>query len=208
MAIPPLVHVAGSEPYPWPFDGRVDPVGLALVVCGAQRQLVEASVSAAPVASILAAASATVRRHRGLVIWVRHGARAARGRSPSWLPAINSVGWSLVEPPEPNDLVVDAAGWDGCYSSDLDHLLRATHRRQVALGGFASEVTVDSTVRALNDRGHECLVLHDGCAPLDPDLGSRALRSLTMSGGIFGAHGASDDLAAALINDVSREEQT
>ena len=63
----------------------------------------------------------------------------------------------------------------------------------LVLAGYASEVTVDSTVRTLNDRGFECLVLSDGCAPLDADLGARALRSLTMSGGIFGAHGRTAD---------------
>ena len=62
------------------------------------------------------------------------------------------------------------------------------------LGGFASEITVDSTVRTLNDQGHECLVLTDGCAPIDPALGARAHHSLTMSGGIFGALGTSDSL--------------
>jgi nicotinamidase-related amidase len=107
-------------------------------------------------------------------------------------------GWALVTAPAGQDEIVDCAGWDGCFSSDLDHTLRAAGIRSIALGGLASELTVDSTVRTLNDRGHECLVLTDGCAPLDADLGARALHSLTMSGGIFGAVGTIDHLVGAL----------
>jgi nicotinamidase-related amidase len=70
--------------------------------------------------------------------------------------------------------------------------------RYVVLAGLASELTVDSTVRTLNDRGHECLVLTDACAPVDRGLGRHAHASLTMSGGIFGALGTTTDLLAAL----------
>lgn len=93
---------------------------------------------------------------------------------------------------------MDSAGWDGCFGSDLDNTLRVRGIRTIVIGGFASEVTVDSTVRTLNDQGHECLVLTDCCAPLDDSLGARAHASLTMSGGIFGALGTSVAFVAAL----------
>jgi nicotinamidase-related amidase len=150
------------------------------------------------------------------VIWLRHGRRAATGHAhrdadnrpprrhaPSWLPEPGSAEWSLTGRPEPDDLIVDAPGWDGCFGSDLERTLRAEGFEHLVLAGYASEVTVDSTVRALNDRGFECLVLSDGCAPLDAELGARALRSLTMSGGIFGAHGRTADLLAALERTAS-----
>jgi nicotinamidase-related amidase len=78
--------------------------------------------------------------------------------------------------------------------------------RTVVLGGIASELTVDSTVRTLNDRGHECLVLTDGCAPLVASLGARAHHSLTMSGGIFGALGSVDHVADALVSSPSDQQ--
>jgi nicotinamidase-related amidase len=111
---------------------------------------------------------------------------------------IGSADWELACATDAADLVIDSAGWDGCFGSTLDHQLRGGGTRTVVLGGFASEVTVDSTVRTLNDQGHECLVLSDGCAPIDLHLGARAQHSLTMSGGIFGALGTTTALLEAL----------
>ena len=91
-----------------------------------------------------------------------------------------------------------AAGWDGCFRRTSTTCCGPRGIRTIVLAGFASELTVDSTVRTLNDRGHECLVLTDGCAPLDAELGARAHCSLTMSGGIFGALGTIDHLVDAL----------
>ena len=199
-------HVAATVPYPWPYDGDLDGRHLALVICGAQRRFAGASRGGADVEQALASLAATVRTEGGRVVWVRHGRPAttrgtrsgrAVGRAP-FLPVRGEADWALVARPADDDVVVDASGWDGCYSSDLDHALRVIGARQIVLGGLASELTVDSTVRTLNDRGHECLVLTDGCAPLDDELGARAHCSLTMSGGIFGALGTADDVVEAL----------
>ena len=209
-----MTHVRGTTPYPWPYDGGLDAASLALVVCGAQHRFVDTAVDAPGVRGRLRHLAGAVRRRGGKVAWVRHGRRAAPGRHealrhpgprPSWLPIRGTPGWELVERPAPDDVVVDASGWDGCYASDLDHDVRTAGARYLVLGGFASEVTVDSTVRTLNDRGHECLVLTDGCAPLDSGLGARAHHSLTMSGGIFGALGTVDDLLSALEPHALRE---
>jgi nicotinamidase-related amidase len=139
------------------------------------------------------------------VVWVRHGGRTSR-RPTDVLPVRSSAGWQLASEPHPDDVVVDAPGWDGSFSSDLDPVLRARGTGTVVLAGFASEITVDSTVRTLNDRGHECLVLTDGCAPVDGALGARAHHSLTMSGGIFGALGTIPNLTAALAAPTSEED--
>jgi nicotinamidase-related amidase len=213
--------VARTVPYPWPYDGGLDARGLALVVCGAQRRFVAAAHGAATVAVGIGELAETVRTAGGAVVWVRHGTRAGVARVPSplrktrptWLPERDTEGWAIDHDVvdgglAAGDVVIDTAGWDGCFGSDLDVTLRAAGARWVALAGFASEVTVDSTVRTLNDRGHECLVLHDLCAPVDVELGARALRSLTMSGGIFGAHGASSDLVAALTSNDPSDEPT
>lgn len=192
-------HVADTVPYPWPYDGCFDSSRTALVICGAQRQLIDASTGADVVADRLGAAATAVRAAGGQVIWVRHGRRARQRpgvnpRPTALLPTRESAGWQLAAATADGDIVVDTDGWDGCYGSGLDHTLRSGGLTTVLLGGFASEITVDSTVRTLNDQGHECLVLTDGCAPIDPALGARAHHSLTMSGGIFGALGTSDSL--------------
>ena len=187
-----IARLDGSNPYAWPYDGRLDGSSIALVICGAQRDLVAASADAATVAAHLAEVARSVRRVGGLVVWVRHGGRDGARRPTASLPARTADGWQLVHELPPGDALVDAAGWDGCFGSDLDHTLRSRAAAidgwcRVVLGGYASEITVDSTVRTLNDRGHECLVLTNGCAPLDLALGARAHASVTMSGGIFGA---------------------
>jgi nicotinamidase-related amidase len=165
-------------------------------VCGAQHVAVAASPSGGHVLRRVAAIAERMRALGVTVVWVRHGARTG-GRGP-WLPVPGAAGWTLACAPGSGDLVIDAAGWDGCFASTLDHELRRIGADHVALAGFASEITVDSTVRSLNDRGYECLVLTDVCAPLDIHTGRHAHHSLTMSGGIFGALGTSDALLTAL----------
>jgi nicotinamidase-related amidase len=196
-----MTVVAGTVPYAWPYHHQFDPTAVTLVLCGVQVGLAAASPDATEVSERLVALATTVRDAGGHVVWVRHGTRPRAARPIPFLPARGSPEWQLAVLPAPDDVVVDAAGWDGCYGSDLDHALRAVAARDVLLGGIASELTVDSTVRTLNDRGHECLVLTDGCAPLDRSLGAAAHHSLTMSGGIFGAlgtvHATVDALAAA-----------
>lgn len=190
------VAVSGTDPYPWPWDGDLSPSRLALVVCGAQPALAAACPAAPAALAVVAATACALRERGGLVVWVRHG--AIPGRRPTWLPDPAQPGWDLAVAPEPADLVVDAAGWDGTFGSRLDHELRRAGRDHLVLAGLASEVTVDSTVRTLNDQGYECLVATDACAPLDAELGAHAFASLTMSGGIFGALGTTTALLDAL----------
>lgn len=187
-----------SEPYAWPFDGVMDGARMALVVCGAQRTWRDRSRSIDAVVGVLATMATAVRDAGGLVVAVRHGAPAV-GRRPSALTDGCGAGGTLFadylgEPTE----VVDACGLNGFHGSKLDERLRLDGRDHLILGGLGAEATVDSTLRSANDRGYECLVLTDGCAPLDLDTGQRALASVTMSGGIFGAIAPSSSLLAAI----------
>jgi len=206
--MPNPVHVADTVPYPWPYNGELAVGQLALLICGAQRRLFELSMSSPEVSVRLVGLADFVRGNGGRVIWIRHGDAGRPGRPLQLLPAIGSDGWMLACATDPSDLVIDSAGWDGCFGSTLDHRLRTGGTRTVVLGGFASEVTVDSTVRTLNDQGHECLVLSDGCAPIDLHLGARAQHSLTMSGGIFGALGTTSALFEALQRSLSQTSTT
>ncbi len=187
-----------ADPYPWPFDGPVAGERTALVVCGAHRVWRDRSHRIDEVRSVLAQVADALRAAGGTVVALRHCA-PARGRRPSLLTEGCGAGATLVadELGEPTE-VVDAAGLNGFHGSRLDELLRLTGRDHLVFGGFGAEATVDSTLRAANDRGYECLVLTDACAPLDLDTGPRALASVTMSGGIFGAIAPSSALLAAL----------
>jgi nicotinamidase-related amidase len=198
--------VSATTPYAWRDDGSLGPHTTDLVVCGAQRQLVDAVADATVVVDRVTVLAGCLRPLGVRVVWVRHGIRATR-RGVGLLPVRATPGWELAVEPDPADVIVDGGGWDGSFASDLDDVLRCAGRRAVVLAGVASELTVDSTVRTLNDRGHECIVLVDGCAPLDPELGARAHHSLTMSGGILGALGTIANLTAALAAPTSEEDE-
>jgi nicotinamidase-related amidase len=97
-----------------------------------------------------------------------------------------------------DDLVIDTPATSGFASGALDLALRAAGCDRLLLAGWASEVLVESTLRAANDRGYECLTVSDALVPFDSWTGERALSSITMSGGIFGAVGSTAAVLAAL----------
>ena len=199
-----MTVLEATVPYAWPYDGVLDPRRLALVVAGAQAGWAARSRRAADVATVLLSVAAEVRSAGALVVVVRHGAPPGRRRGlvP---PMPGDDDWRLTFNPRPSDVVVDATGVDGFHGGPLDDVLRARGTTHLVLGGFGHEAAVDSTLRSANDRGYECLVLTDGVAPFDEELGSHALSSVTMSGGIFGAIGTSTALVQALRRPVPLE---
>lgn len=196
-----MAHLLDTDPYPWPWDGCLDGDRLALVIAGGQAHWLGSSTGVAEARQALGAAARAVAGVGGLVVAVRHGADpavAGQGRRPH-LPTVGTAPWALDLPAGVDlDVVVDAGGLDGFCRSGLDAVLRAHRRDHLVLAGAAAEVVVDSTLRSANDRGYECLVVADACAPIDPGTGAGALASVAMSGGIFGAVGTTAALAAAL----------
>jgi biuret amidohydrolase len=197
-----MLHVARTSPYPWPYDGVLTGTRTVLVRCGWQNHWAALSSHVDDVVRRLARVADAVNRDGGQVIDLRHGwIEPPATRVRPGLPPVGSVGWRLYGKNGPGDrrgLTIDTPGLDGCYGSLLEHHLRSGGYDRVILGGFAAEMTVDSTLRTLNDRGFECLVLRDGCAPIDDELLAHALHSTTLSGGIFGAVGESYALLDAL----------
>lgn len=190
--------MVAADPYPWPFDGPVDPRRLALVIAGAQYSWKRRCVDAEATAGVLGLVADAVRRAGGLVVHVRHGSAEPGDRSG--LPPIrNDPSWQLATVVVPGDVVVDACGVDGFTSSSLDHELRRRHVDTLVLAGFGAEAAVSSTLRSANDRGYECLTLTDASAPFGRATGLSSLHSITMSGGIFGAIAPSVALLAALL---------
>ena len=186
-----------TEPYPWPYDGCLDPRRLALIVAGAQSGWMKASHDHPAIAARIAAISAVVRDAGALVVLVHH-TRPIGTRPTPFPPEAGSAGADPAVAPWRGDLVVQASGIDGFHGGPLDGELRCRGIDHLVLCGFGAEACVDSTLRSANDRGYECLTLVDAVAPFSPDLGRHALASITMSGGIFGAIGSSADFLAAL----------
>jgi hypothetical protein len=166
-----------TSPYPWPYDGDQGPRRLALVVVGAQAWWLARTDAPVATLEVLERTTKVVRDAGGAVVFVR---RAGAGE-----PAME---------PQPGDELVECTGMSGFSGGPLDVRLRALGRDRLALGGLGLETAVYSTLAGANDRGYECLVLADAAAPHDRRLGDRALCSITMSGGIFGAVGTTSDL--------------
>ena len=191
-----------TEPYPWPWDGELDPAGCALGGGGsADRVRARRSPHAAAVAEVIGEVAAALGACGGSTVALRHLGPPSGGRGPRPAlppPAGHPDAEVLGSIAALADLVVDATGVDGFHGSGLDDELRRRRVRNVVLCGFGAEATVDSTLRSANDRGYECLTLTDACAAFAAHTGRHALCSITMSGGIFGAIGPSTALLDVL----------
>jgi nicotinamidase-related amidase len=190
-----------ADPYAWPWDGDLSPSRLALVIAGAQRHWHGCTADADEHLAVIAGVAETMRANGALIVWVRHG-RPPEARNT--IPVTGTDGWALVGSPRDGDLVVDAAGHDGCYGGPLEPTLRALGRNQLVLCGLGLEGPVHSTLRTLNDMGYECLTLTDASAPYDLATGVNALSSITFSFGIFGAIAPSASLLGAFETEAVR----
>lgn len=175
-----MTFVADTEPYTWPYDGRLAGDHLALVVAGWDESWAERSVDVAGTALANVVTLAGAAAAAGWpIITVAHG-----GARPLPHPAA--------------DLVVAAFGIDGFHEAPLDGHLRQRGLTHLVLAGHGLEGPVHSTLRSANDRGYECLLVVDACTSLEADLAGAAASTVTMSGGIFGAVGATASVVAAL----------
>ncbi len=87
---------------------------------------------------------------------------------PGSCPAYGEAPWELLvgvggDP----DTVVDAFGVDGFSGSPLAECLAGLEVDHLLVCGLGLEGPVHSTLRSANDRGLECLLVIDACAPLD-----------------------------------------
>ncbi len=183
-----------ANPYSWPWDGDLAPSRLAVVVAGAQQYWAACTLGVDTTLGVVASIIDPLRDAGALIVWTRHGRTAASRNS---LPVVGSDDWQLVTEPASNDLVVDAGGHDGCYGGPLESLLRTAGRTRILMCGLGLEGPVHSTLRALNDRGYECLTVTDACSPYDELTAAAAISSITMSFGIFGAIAPSANVLAA-----------
>jgi nicotinamidase-related amidase len=69
--------------------------------------------------------------------------------------------------PQSCDLVIsDRRGISAFHGSDLDEQLRKHGVRRLAIGGFLTNVCVESTIRAAYDLGYEVTLVRDATACL------------------------------------------
>ena len=185
-----MIRVAHTTPYPWPYDGSVDPGCLALVLAGGGPWTAGRVPADPEAADSIGALRAAVRDTAALTVVIDHRPSTSRMTmcdDPS--EPIVAIG---------DEVPVTAAGLDGFYGSSLDATLHTAGRTHLIVCGLGLETTVHSTLRRANDRGYECLLVADASAAHRPDLAPPARSSVEMSGGIFGAVGSTVDVVAAL----------
>ncbi len=88
--------------------------------------------------------------------------------------------------PQPGETVLDKPGKDAFYGTDLEIILRARKIDSLIITGVTTEVCVQSTARAANDRGFNCLVLSDCTNSYFPEFKSSALDMIAAQGAIVG----------------------
>lgn len=197
--------VAGTEPYPWPWDGRFAARRCALLVIGDGAPIGDPSVASAVrelrdralAAGVLVIQVVTGRRARGSRSGDSGSGDSGSGDSGGG-PGVAGAGVAGAGVTGLAWPFVLAAGWDGFYGSPLDDVLRSAGRDQLLLTGRLLETGVHSTLRSANDRGFECLTIGDACEIGSAETGRGGLSSITMSGGIFGAIGTSAAVLALL----------
>ncbi|WP_108723784.1 cysteine hydrolase family protein [Cellulomonas timonensis] len=108
--------------------------------------------------------------------------------------------------PIEGEVVLDKPGKDSFYGTDLETILRARGITRLIVTGVTTEVCVQSTVRAANDRGFECLVLSDCTSSYFPEFHESALAMFSAQGGIVGWVADSAALLGAIKSSESGGE--
>ncbi|MFY9264504.1 MAG: isochorismatase family protein [Solirubrobacterales bacterium] len=173
------IAVAGSRPYPWPYDGELTTASFALVVVSGPATGREGDERSREMALTAASKLAGPLRELGAaVIWI-------------------SCGGGSLPKTAPGDMVIEAPTANAFLGGNLDLVLRTNGIEKLAFAGWPTEIAVHSTLRRANDLGFECLFLEDACVAYDPELQKASISQILMSGGIFGAVGTSDALIEA-----------
>ena len=100
--------------------------------------------------------------------------------------------------PEAGEAVFDKPGKDAFYRTGLEAALQARDIRFLAFAGVTTEVCVQTTMRAANDRGFDGLLLEDASASYFPEFHAATLRMVASQNAIIGWTATSDALLVAL----------
>jgi biuret amidohydrolase len=104
--------------------------------------------------------------------------------------------------PQPGDTVLRKPGKGAFHATGLDALLHAQAITHLLIGGVTTEVCVQTTMREANDRGYECLLVHDCAASYFPQFHDAVVEMVVAQGGIVGWAAPLAALRAALQNEA------
>jgi len=104
----------------------------------------------------------------------------------------------LLESIPPSEVIIDKLGKGSFVETQLETVLRTQGIQNLIFCGLTTDVCVHTTMREAGDRGFECLLVTDCTASLERNVWAMAIRSVQLSGGIFGATCNSTTLIEAL----------
>jgi biuret amidohydrolase len=190
-------HVSQTTPYAWPWNGVLDATRTAVLVVEAPGHSGEIDDGELRNAEVVVA---TLRRAGGVAI------RVLTRRASSTRPFGGTASVFAVEGTGgiPADFTVTSQGVDGFFGGPLESVLRQGGIERILLVGAWLETSVHSTMRTANDMGFECLLVVDACVPGDVDLVANSVSMIEMSGGIFGAVGATARVVEAYAQEGER----
>ena len=189
-------HVARTTPYAWPWNGVLDATRTAVLVVDAPG----AGLTDGGGVRNAAVVVATLQRAGGVAIRVLTRRASPTRALGDAVPAVGAEGTGRI----PIDATVTSQGVDGFFGSPLESILRQRGIERLILVGAWLETSVHSTMRTANDMGFECLLVVDACTPGDAELVANSVSMIEMSGGIFGAVGATARVVEAYAQEGVR----
>lgn len=222
-------HFIKARPYDYPYDGRLDPSVVALLVVDLQVDFLSPDgyfarkgYDPAPLRAILPAVNAVIEAARAagcLVVHTRQGYRAdladmtpyerwrrrRAGLENSQVLLRSSPGFGIV--PEiavqAGDVVIDKTANGAFTHTDLDHVLRANGISHLLFAGCTTDVCVHTTLREAADRNYQCLLIEDACASGDPYAHQAAVHMVTVEDGVFGVVATAAQVVSGLRSAVA-----
>jgi len=86
-----------------------------------------------------------------------------------------------------SEVIIDKLGKGSFVETQLETVFRTQEIQNLIFCGLTTDVCVHTTMREAGDRGFECLLVTDATASLERNVWAMAIRSVQLSGGIFGS---------------------
>ena len=88
--------------------------------------------------------------------------------------------------PELGEVVIAKPGKDAFYGTALREYLVTRGIANLIFDGCTTKVCVQTSMRAANDSGYDCLLVEDGTENYFPEFKAYTIKALTAQGGIVG----------------------